>query len=92
MPLPTSLAVNAVMEMFRVVDGEVARNAVTAGAAMSTTTVRGDPNAVETLPAASFTHGYSVYVPSDATVKIAGAVPVQPAAPAAGGVAVAVTR
>jgi hypothetical protein len=41
---------------------------LTNGAVESTTTVGGVPNAVDTLPAASFAHGYNVYVPSDATV------------------------
>ena len=39
----------------------------TVGAVVSTTTVRGDANSAETLPAASFAQGYSVYVPALAT-------------------------
>ena len=60
---------------------------LTVGAVVSTTTVLGVANTADTLPAASFAQGYNVYVPSDATVYVAGAVPVQPAAPAEGGVA-----
>jgi hypothetical protein len=59
---------------------------VTVGAVVSTITVLGVANTADTLPAASFAHGYSVYVPSDAAAYAAGAVPVHPAAPAEGGV------
>jgi len=41
---------------------------LTAGAVVSTMTVLGVANTAETLPAASFAHGYSVYVPPDTTV------------------------
>ena len=60
---------------------------LTAGAVVSTVTVLGVGNTADTFPAASFTQGYKVYVPSDATVYVAGAVPVHPASPARGGVA-----
>jgi hypothetical protein len=78
--------------MSRLVDGDVAAKAITLGAVVSTTTPAGDPNTADTFPIASFAHGYRVYVPSDATVYVAGAEPVQPGLPAAGGVADSVIR
>jgi hypothetical protein len=62
------------------------------GAVVSTSTVAGVANTADTLSAASLAHGYNVYVPSDATVYVAGAEPVQPGLPAAGGVADSVIR
>jgi hypothetical protein len=64
MPLPTSLAVNDVMGMFRVDVGEVARNAVTAGWIVSTETVALGPAAVAGLPAASVAVPAAIDIPS----------------------------
>ena len=59
---------------------------LTVGAVVSTTTVLGIANTADTFPIASFAHGYNVYVPSEPTVYVEGAVPDQPPPPAAGGV------
>jgi hypothetical protein len=87
-----SVAVKDVISISRLFDGDVAVKAVTVGAVASTSTVRGVANTGDTFPASSFAHGYSVYEPSDATVYVAGAEPVQPGLPAAGGVADSVIR
>ena len=72
--------------MFRLIEGLVAVNVVTVGAVASTTTVAGEPNAADTLPEASFAHGYNIWVPSEVTRYVAGAVEDQPPSLADGGV------
>jgi hypothetical protein len=60
---------------------------LTVGRVVSTTTVLGVANTADTLPIASLAQGYRVYVPSEPTVYVAGAVPDHPPPPAGGGVA-----
>jgi hypothetical protein len=58
---------------------------LTVGRVVSTTTVLGVANTTDTF-AASLAQGYRVYVPSEPTVYVAGAVPDHPPPPAEGGI------